>query len=347
MIEQDRLAVELAARRMADMPHLEAITCLSGVFDPDVDNSFSTGGSTPACAIVFNIEQGTRIKWIIPFLRLHPEMSGADIILANELDFGMARSGNLHITRELAQALKMNYAFGVEFVTVNAYRNGNEQGLHGNAILSRFPLERVRHVHLPIEYEWFYREGDSRLGTRMALLAQTKIGGKEVGVVCVHLENRASPEGRVRQFSYLLDEIDAHFGDLPVLIGGDMNTNTVDGDSQPNMEALKDKTEQFKRLGDIPFYEPMLALAEARGYTYRNCNLFDKSTRRKHMPGEEDILLNLDWFFQRGLKCSKPSHMETIFQHQLLPGCSEELSEFDGKELSDHDAVAVSFEVLK
>ncbi len=347
MIKQDRSAVEQAVRRMADMPHLEAISGLSGTFTPDVDNAFSTGGSVPACAVVFNIEQGTRLKWIIPFLRLHPELSGADIILANELDYGMARSNNLHTTRELAQALKMNYAFGVEFITVNACRDGNEQGLHGNAILSRFPLDRVRLVHLPIEYEWFCREGDSRLGTRMALLAQTKIGGREIGVVCVHLENRASPEGRVRQFTYLLDEIDAHFGSLPVLIGGDMNTNTVDGDSQANMEDLKDKAEQYKRLGDIPFYEPMMALAEARGYTYKNCNLFDKSTRRKHMPGEEDILLNLDWFFQRGLKCSKPSRVETIFHHRLLPGCPEELNAFDGKELSDHDAVAVSFEVAK
>jgi hypothetical protein len=39
--------------------------------------------------------------------------------------------------------------------------------------------------------------------------------------------------------------------------------------------------------------------------------------------------------------------METIFNHQILPGCPEELNEFDGKELSDHDAVAVSFEVAK
>lgn len=347
MIKQERLAVEQAVRYMAEMPHLEAISCLSGIFSPDVDNTFSAGGSVPARAVVFNIEQGTRLKWMAPFLRLHPELSGADIILANELDYGMARSDNLHTARELAQALKMNYAFGVEFITVDACRNGNEQGLHGNAILSRFPLDRVRLVHLPIEYEWFYREGDSRLGTRMALLAQTKIGGREVGIVCVHLENRASPEGRERQFAYLLDEIDVHFGSLPVLIGGDMNTNTVDGDSQANMEELKEKTEQYKRLGDIPFYEPMMELAVARGYTYRNCNLFDKSTRRKHMPGEEDILLNLDWFFQRGLHCSRPSRVETIFHHQMLPGCPEELDGFDGKELSDHDAVAVSFEVTK
>lgn len=347
MIKQERSAVDQAVRSMAESSHLEAISCLSGIFAPDVDNTFSTGGSVPARALVFNMEQGTRLKWIIPFLRLHPELRDADIILANELDYGMSRSNNLHTTRELSQALHMNYAFGVEFVTVNAFQNGNEQGLHGNAILSRFPLERVKLVHLPIEYEWFYREGDSRLGTRMALLAQTKIDGSDIGIVCVHLENRASPEGRVRQFTYLLDEIDAHFGNLPVLIGGDMNTNTVDGDSQANMEDLKDKAEQYKRLGSIPSHEPMMAIAEAHGYTYRDCNLFDKSTRRKHMPGEEDILLNLDWFFQRGLNCSEPSRVETIFSHQILPGCQEELRDFDGKELSDHDAVAVSFVAAK
>jgi hypothetical protein len=87
--------VEQAVRRMADMPHLEAISCLSGIFTPDVDNAFSTRRLCSARAVVFNIEQGTRLKWMIPFLRLHPSSAGG-IILANELDYGMARSNNLH-----------------------------------------------------------------------------------------------------------------------------------------------------------------------------------------------------------------------------------------------------------
>ena len=345
MLKYDISEIPLAVHRMESMPHVEAISGLSDVFAPDVENTYSAAGSLPCRAVVLNIEQGTRLKWIIPFLSLHPELHNADIILANELDYGMARSENVHTTKMLAEALHMNFAFGVEFITVNAGKNGNAQGLHGNAILSRYPIDRVKLVHLPIEYEWFYREGDSRLGTRMALLAQIRIGKHDIGVVCVHLENRASPMGRVRQFTYLLDEIDAYFGNLPVLIGGDMNTNTVDGDSQSNMEELKDKAELMKRLGAIPEYEPMMELAAARGYAYRDCNLFNKSTRRKHMPGEEDVLLNLDWFFQRGLSCSLPARVETIFDHTALPGCPEYMKEFDGKELSDHDAIAVTFDV--
>src|SRR5262245_22733139 len=39
-----------------------------------------------------------------------------DIILLSETDVGMARSGNRHTTADLAQALGLGYAYGVEFV---------------------------------------------------------------------------------------------------------------------------------------------------------------------------------------------------------------------------------------
>jgi hypothetical protein len=43
----------------------------------------------------------------------------ADIILLNEVDLGMKRTDYRDVTRDLAHALGMNYAFGVEFVEVD------------------------------------------------------------------------------------------------------------------------------------------------------------------------------------------------------------------------------------
>lgn len=78
-----------------------------------------------------------------------PELNQPDLIIMSEMDIGMARSGNIHTTRKLAYRLKMNYAWGLEFVELT---NGNKEeqemtrgkenalGLHGNAILSRCPM---------------------------------------------------------------------------------------------------------------------------------------------------------------------------------------------------------------
>ena len=75
---------------------------------------------------------------------------GADVVLLTELDVGMARSGNRHTVRELARTMGAGYAFGVEYVELGlgddrekAWHAGesNAVGLHGNAILSKAPLD--------------------------------------------------------------------------------------------------------------------------------------------------------------------------------------------------------------
>ncbi|HEX8355130.1 MAG TPA: endonuclease/exonuclease/phosphatase family protein, partial [Pyrinomonadaceae bacterium] len=92
----------------------------------------------------------------------------ADVVVLNEVDFGMRRTGYRNVAAELASALGMNYAYGVEFVEVDPIALGLEKfeelpreeasklageisvdraryrGLHGTAILSRFPLGNVR-----------------------------------------------------------------------------------------------------------------------------------------------------------------------------------------------------------
>jgi endonuclease/exonuclease/phosphatase family metal-dependent hydrolase len=107
----------------------------------------------------------------------------ADVIVLNEVDWGMKRTGYRNVAAELASALEMNYAWGLEFVEVDPLATGTESfkeakpedvkrfkertavdptrylGLHGNAILSRYQLDNVRLVPLKFEaYDWYGRE---------------------------------------------------------------------------------------------------------------------------------------------------------------------------------------------
>ena len=96
------------------------------------------------------------------------DLQNADVLVLNEADWGMKRTEYRDVTRELAAALHMNYAYGVEFVEVDpVFALGIEQvhlpdaeqdarlqedlrvdreqyrGLHGTAILSRYPIQNA------------------------------------------------------------------------------------------------------------------------------------------------------------------------------------------------------------
>ncbi|MCW5982589.1 MAG: hypothetical protein KIT09_31165 [Bryobacteraceae bacterium] len=105
-------------------------------------------------------------------------LQGIDLLVLNEADWGMERTDYRNITRELANSLRMNYAFGVEFLELNLYpRTPTEPdepdaapdieadvdprrylGLTGTAILSRYPIRNARIVRLPDCYDWFSEE---------------------------------------------------------------------------------------------------------------------------------------------------------------------------------------------
>jgi endonuclease/exonuclease/phosphatase family metal-dependent hydrolase len=112
-------------------------------------------------------------------------LSQADVIVLNEVDWGLKRSDYRHVAQELAAALGMNYAFGVEFVEVDPLTLGIDQlegdevenraeliqnlavdrqrtmGLQGNVILSRYPLQNVRIVRFQTQgHDWF--EGEKK-----------------------------------------------------------------------------------------------------------------------------------------------------------------------------------------
>jgi endonuclease/exonuclease/phosphatase family metal-dependent hydrolase len=203
----------------------------------------------------------------------------ADIVLLNEVDLGMKRTDYRDVAHDLARALRMNYVFGVEFVEVDrlddlgietveledgalAQQMRDELkpdparylGLHGNAILSRYPIENARIVRLPVCHDWYNTEKaeishlekgkrlaanklflermerEVRLGGRMSLIADVRIPDlrtQVATVVNVHLENKCLPECRTKQMDALLTQLKDI--EHPVIVGGDLNTTGGDG----------------------------------------------------------------------------------------------------------------------
>ena len=206
-------------------------------------------------------------------------LQSADVLVLNELDWGMKRSDYEAVVKSLADALKMNWAYGVEFIEVDPkvlglqsfanVKNADERkeleqlfsvdkdrvlGLHGTAILSRYPLRDVKLVPFKYQaYDWYNEEkkyGTVEAGKRKGaslvfgeeIVREVRRGGrtnliatldipelpeKQVTIVATHLENRTTPKGRVKQLDELLEMVGPIHN--PVVIAGDMNTTGTDG----------------------------------------------------------------------------------------------------------------------
>jgi endonuclease/exonuclease/phosphatase family metal-dependent hydrolase len=107
----------------------------------------------------------------------------ADIILLQEMDIGVKRSGYRDAARDLAQALQMNYAYLPEYLEIDPVLLGTERvtfeqgledteatayyaadpkrfkGLFGCAVLSRYPIRHAEGFRLFNQgYDWYWQE---------------------------------------------------------------------------------------------------------------------------------------------------------------------------------------------
>lgn len=220
-----------------------------------------------------------------------------DVVLLSEVDHGMARTGQKHTTEEVADALGMSYGFGVEFFEMGlggpteaafCKDDFNALGWHGNAVLSKVPFDKVTLIRLDDHGHWFASDSGAsdpeqpRLGGRMAIAAVLPTEQGEVCVVSTHLESNASAPHRHRQFEILLDEIDAFAPDMPVVIGGDLNTGNH---LPPDFD--------WKR-------ETLFGLGETRGYDW-SPTAEGTTTRPSLISPHPDRVMKLDWIATRGL----------------------------------------------
>jgi endonuclease/exonuclease/phosphatase family metal-dependent hydrolase len=117
-----------------------------------------------------------REKWQETF-RQACTLAESDVLILNEADIGMCRSGYVNTPDEFARKLGMHYVWAPEFLEVDPNKLGvtknpattpekncdtpdpsRSQNLTGNAILSRYPMKNPQVVPLSICYDWFEGE---------------------------------------------------------------------------------------------------------------------------------------------------------------------------------------------
>ncbi|MBA8818237.1 metal-dependent hydrolase [Ochrobactrum sp. P6BS-III] len=245
-----------------------------------------------------------------------------DILLLTEADIGMARSGNRHTVADLARDLGMSYAYGVEFVEMGLgdrrerewhKHETNSIGFHGNAVLSRLPLLDAALIRLDDGGVWWIDEtdGQGRFGSRMAIATRIETANRPIVAVAAHLESKSDAEDRARQTIRLLDAIDKLAGDLPVVIGGDFNTN-----------VLPDGTRDPAR------FEPLFDALTQKGYDWEAANDFAQTQRIRPDGTPQPPFARLDWIFTRGFTAQEPQTVAAIDR--------------DGAAISDHELVVAT-----
>jgi len=186
---------------------------------------------TTVSAVAWNIERGNIFAGITQALLNHPDLKEKDLYLLTELDYGMARSGNRFVARELAQKLKLNYAFVPVYIALqkgsgveSAVEGENTRSIHGLAMFSRYPMKNVHNLPLPNGKDKMWGK-EKRLGYLQALIADIEHPTGIFRAVTVHLDAHCSRAHRHLQIKLVLDHLDT-LPKLPTVIGGDWNTTT-------------------------------------------------------------------------------------------------------------------------
>ena len=306
--ERDRLD----ALERTEANHLESLAglaCLQRLEAPATERSELL--SFPLTVAAWNLERCYNVEESAAVL----QREGAELVLLSEVDNGMARTGQRHTSRDIAAALGMNYAFGVEFLELELGAEVelefckdafNLHGFHGNALLSKAALQAPVMIRLEQHGHWFTPESPARrVGTRCAIATAVMTTEGPLCAASVHLENRGDATYREAQVKRLIDAIDKLAGDTPVIIGGDLNTGLADG-------------------GDFE-KETLFAHAYGRGFERHGGPLDKTTTRPSRVSRSPRGTWKLDWFLTRGL---------VIEESRIVSSLAD-----DGEVLSDHDMV--------
>jgi endonuclease/exonuclease/phosphatase family metal-dependent hydrolase len=325
--------------------------------------------------VVWNIERGAQLEGIVETLNHHPILQYADLLLLNELDDGMIRSGNRNIAFELSRALSAHAIFGVEYLEFTK-GTGNElqldgentAALHGNAILTRHEFAPPRLVRLS-RCENNFESAEKRLGGRLAILATIKLPGFELLATTAHLDVVNTPRCRAKQLRDVVraieSEVKATADGLPkIVLGGDFNTHTfarggrfrtlksvvrIFGLSRERLRrSLMKKESGIRELERAGFAIDSINDARPTSYSMVSA-LQDKRAlpalvrwwvMRRIGPEGLKLDLRLDWLAARGLRVLGDGEATDALTgvKSLRPQTIKNLSH-RGKPLSDHDPI--------
>jgi endonuclease/exonuclease/phosphatase family metal-dependent hydrolase len=324
-------------------------------------------------AVTWNIERGIQFAGILHQLKTHPVLSQADIFLLPETDMGMARSENRNVAKELAQSLGLNYYFVPTYLNLSKgngteihFEGDNTLGIHGNAVLSRYPLKDFHLI--PLHNAKDKMKGkEKRLGYQQALACTVDFPQGPVRFICAHLDAHSSKRHRRDQMRTIMKFLDG-LPTLPSLFGGDLNTTTYNSRNafwaifgfwvRVAMGVRYVIAQQYP----YPyrwFERGLFRTFEKHGYNYRDwnepgvCTLHYHVEDLKRIKNLKDLVpswtfrfidwacaknngycsFKIDWFAAKDLKLVP-----------LSPKVIQKL-QHDGKECSDHDAIVVDFQI--
>jgi endonuclease/exonuclease/phosphatase family metal-dependent hydrolase len=261
-------------------------------------------------ALAWNIERGIQLPGIVDALENHADLRDRDLLLLTELDYGMARSGNRFVAREIAQKLKLNYVFAPCYLALNKgsgveaqAAGANRQSLHGLGVFSPHPVSNARVVPLPPGKDKM-RGKEKRIGSLRGLVADIEHPAGTFRAVCVHLDAHSSRAHRVRQMEILLAAVDKMQPALPVVIGGDWNTTThnaqnarraILGYCRRVMMGVQNVVTNHYPHPERFFERELFEKLGERGFSYRELNALGCGTLHYEM---ENIATNTnlaDW----------------------------------------------------
>jgi endonuclease/exonuclease/phosphatase family metal-dependent hydrolase len=332
--------------------------------------------------VTWNVERGNRLDGLKAFIASRPEFTSADVVLLNEVDIGMARSGNRNVAAEIAELLGFEHVFGNSYLCLSHgdVRDGvhevdNESSMHGNAVLSRYPILRAENFSIAVTKDKF-ESSERRLGHKKALWAEVDTPLGRLPVVAIHLDPIAAPEQRRDQMRDALAVVERRELGPRVLMGGDFNTTTYDvrGVLYIGLNLLKKflrggfphAIEHYMRPQEL-YERGIFEELSAHGFTWESYNAMDRPTFRyevgsfdsesqvlDHLPAVAVKLLRyklrpwngvapmkIDWFAARGLSAVKEGELEDPDGRRSLSPTVIQKPRWEGVRLSDHDPMVV------
>lgn len=328
--------------------------------------------------VEWNIERGARLQEIIEVLNSHEVLRFADLLLLNELDDGMVRSGNLNVPFELSQALEAHAVFGVEYLELTkgtahevALPGENTRALHGNAILTRYDFSNPEIVQLP-RCENNFEGKERRIGGRIGIFLNIDIPGTTLTVANTHLDVVNTPRCRGRQMRGMLQALDERLRveaaeHNAVIVGGDLNTHTFGRGNR--FRAMRNtaiilnsgRRNLASRLGRPETREPAIQEFKNFGYSTEGFNdsmatsrtivsNLDDTARlpravkwwiNRRIPREGLLLeFRLDWMAARGLRALVAGEM--VDEQAGVASVDAQTIQglrTNGLPLSDHDPI--------
>lgn len=200
------LAVKSTSAGVPNQPYPEDGPFYSGEFAKGLPDPIQI---TPLRVVSYNVNFALKPDRIIRDLQTAVELKNADIILLQEVTGPIG--GQENAPEIIARALHLNYVFSPGMI------HGGVD--YGNAILSRYPVNRFRKINL--------RASTLESINRTALVAELDLDGQPMEIVSIHLstlfrDSYREERERAVQLSSALERLpDVN---LPTLIGGDFNT---------------------------------------------------------------------------------------------------------------------------